>query len=179
MSDRKRTAPAPKKATPELEPIVDPLNWEEDEDYALRVRFGFRPIVYKADPDQHPDSRPCPQWCQCADGETVHSVDARMLTEAHHVSQSFETLLSYYDGSTCRTDDTTVVVASTLRSYLFRDGDGGRGTWIRLRADLQNPKPEQGAKMLTLSVDDAAELVTVLSALLAQADAANAAEGRS
>lgn len=145
--------------------VIDPTGWEEDEDYDRRVELGLRPIAY-AQNRPHPDTRSCPTWCQMVDLPGEHGIKEHGPLEANHVSDKIETLASIYKGQERVGDDGFLLVGSTIETFLTRRG--ADATLVRV---LLNVTGEEVPRRLTLTLDDAADLVTAMQHVIAQADA--------
>lgn len=153
--------------------IEDPNNWEDDADYARRQQLGLRPIYYPQ-PDlvrdhRHPDSRPCPAWCEMGQRGYEHEVTDVTPFNARHAAPNI------------------TIAASRYKGYRI-DGGVAAAEWIMAMRAAGTSTPlihvllscadyEKNVERMVLSIDDAQDMVTVLQYLIAQADADDALNG--
>lgn len=189
MSKTERTTPAPESATPcprmicvldgennrdvrpcRLEeghegvckveqPVTDPAEFEEDDDYARRVALGLRPI-FLAHEHTHPDEIPCPAWCWRADQPTgSHDVAPQRPRWSWHTSESISVAWEAKTGGQYK--EGIALSTLDLRLQGWRD----REPTIRLQA---NPAEDDRPGPLVLTLEDARELAVVLLHLIDQ-----------
>lgn len=145
----------------------DPYNYEEPEDYAVRKQLGLREIFYPVGAPAV--SPPCPPWCHLADEDGwSHTPTSSRPFVAQHVSDDITIALSQYPGeehTVTDEDGETVrgVGVATLSATIYQDHNSTEPA-ISLRHT-------NGTQVLTLSLDDASDLVTVLNYLVAKAEA--------
>ena len=156
-------------------PLEDPNGWELPEEYAIRQQLGLRPASYPASdaPATHPDQRPCPPWCTGTGGDSDHEIDPARPFVASHNTDMIATAASAYRG-TVDSGAGRLVAPTTIETMLEQLGQGGQRIHVYLR-HYPLPRSEMSwTKLLALSITDAAELATVLTHLIAQADAGDA-----
>lgn len=154
-------------------PLEDPHGYEEASDYTMRQRLGLRPVFYANDDglESHPDQRPCPPWCVRTGTEYGHEIDPGRPFVAEHSTDLISLAASCYRGEFQR-DPVRGVAPATIEVGLRQLGQGGQRIDVYLRQERDGE--HMFTKQLALSPTDAGELVTVLSYLLAQAEAAEA-----
>lgn len=157
---------------PKGEKFTDPLEYEEDAEYALRVHLGLRPIVYK-NYDAEADPAPCPSWCwiaqQPAGGDDAHEVEWDRPFSATHTMDATPAIAgSLYWG--WRGDCGTQPVA-TIEPRLQQRGQNDPTIRIAVRSGDDEGRMVYADDRLRLSIDDAKDLVTALQYLLEVAEA--------
>lgn len=185
MTNTKRTAPAPKRATPAKAPAKalpddDPLGYEERASWRERMQLGLRPIAYDDSqyPDSHPDQRECPPWCWVAeqrpdeDGRVFgHFIEPHSPMMAYHSRESVSIVASRYRGSTSRAADRSGHVATaTIESHLEQNGQSVPVINVALRWHNASGEPQYDPHRLRLSLTDAEELCIVLTHLVSLAE---------
>lgn len=154
--------------------LEDPNGWEEASEYTRRQQLGLRAVYFPdtQEPGSHPDQRPCPPWCAIGASEYDHEIEPGAPFLAEHSTEPIGIAASVYRGTHHRGARTPGVSAATIETHMRQLGQGGQRIEVYLRQERDGE--ECYTKQLALGVTDAAELATVLSYLVAQADAGEA-----
>ena len=155
-------------------PDTEVIDYEDDDDAALRKELGLRPIVYHANGGKgtHPDRRPCPPWCWVGKEEGdryEHEVDPRDPMEAMHADGATARLVaSLYPAPREKVNGERVGTA-TIEAHLEQRGQGSPVIRVGLRAHHEDCGLDY-KEILRLSLTDAEELSTVLRHFVRQAE---------
>lgn len=156
------------------EPGHDARLYGYGEDYARRLALRLRETSFE-EGERHPDRRPCPPWCVGARYSTYeHEIEVDNPFEAlHRINGGISSVASRYPG-VARGES---VQAATLYSVLEQRGQ--RDPVLQVGVRTYDAQGKQDADLLfnplRLSLEDARELVKVLSYLVDLADHAEGA----